>query len=166
MDSGKKASGFTLIELLVVISLVVLLISIAYKPIKQSVNDFRFRALMEDAQVKINNCHWKLEWVGSPDDCVLTKGKGLGDLYAGFYDDVLNDMGTPLSDDDVPVLKVQVPVSESDRVFLGTLFESSQEVGESAETPKFLVYPRYSSLLPVLYTHQSKANKSDAADKW
>ncbi len=165
MNAEKKASGFTLIELLVVISLMVLLISIAYKPIRQSVNDFRFRALMEDAQAKINNCHWKREWVGSL-DCVLTKGKGLGDLYAGFYDDVLNDMGTLLNNDDVPVLKIQVAASDSDRIFLGTFFADSQEVGETSSTPKFLVYPRHSSSLPMMYTYQSRANRLDVMSKW
>ena len=157
--NGKYHSGFSLIELLVVLSLILSLSVFLYDPVVEGAKNIQFQGVVAEAQTNINECYWKVDpsILGA---CFFKKSNELDDWYAGYYDYSLNVIGA----DTIPVLKVKMPLAEVGRSFLGVSFADSKETGEPNETHKLVVYPRATSVLPMLYSLHARADGNDSFD--
>ena len=148
-----KNAGFTLIELLVVISLMITISVFSYGPVMDSVENARFKAVVADAQSKVNQCYWTYRSVNS---CNLFQDATLSQ----WFDDYgaltsLGSIGVPGDDsDDIPQYTLELPAGNDDRTFLGVAIIPNA----TATGYEMKVTPRSKSLMPMMYTLTSKVN--------
>ena len=152
MQKYQRSSGFTLIELALVMT-VILLISVAsYRPVMDSVSNIRFQAVVAEAQENVDRCQRTLGWIPPADCDAVLKTDRLNDwLDSGSYIMRVVEagvVGDPV--DDVSNIALVMPSEDSDRKALGANVNPASGV--------MTVYPRTTSMLPMMYSLYSKAN--------
>ncbi|OUS27835.1 hypothetical protein A9Q99_13835 [Gammaproteobacteria bacterium 45_16_T64] len=147
---SRNNAGFTLIEILLVMGLAVFMSALLYVPVTDGLRDIRFKAMVAEAQSKINLC---LRDNLTQADCTTSVNSNLhpdlSEWNAGGY------TITPTGTSNILVLSVDMPAEDSARTFMGVSFDTSGSV------TKMVVYPRQISLAPMAYSLHSVADQKN-----